>query len=398
MPGSSSLPERLRSWSRLKAETTAKPGLYFDNAATSFPKPDGVAEAIAFYLNECGGNYGRSAHRRSLATARIVERTRGRLAERLGIKKPENLVFTSGATFALNQVLQGLPLAGRQVLVSPLEHNAVMRPLLVLQRTGRTEVKVLPHTPGGLVDLPAITRCLQPSTALVVICHQSNVNGVIQPIRAIKQVLGEIPLLVDASQSAGSQEIRADEWKIDYLALSGHKGLLGPTGTGGLFVHNPAGLPPLLTGGTGSRSDSFEMPEFLPDRYEAGTPNLAGIFGLLGALEDTPEPGYGRADFRFLLERIRTMPGLSLVAAADFGDQGDVFSFQHSALPASAAAAWLEQHHGIACRAGLHCAPLAHQTLGTFPGGTVRLSLSPYHTVRSLDRLGQALEELSRIS
>lgn len=367
---------------------------YFDNAATSFPKPPSVATATAVYLNEIGGPYGRSAYGRALEVSRAVEGTRARLADLFGVRDSVRIVFAMNATQAVNTVLFGLDLKDTHVLVSPLEHNAVMRPLAALERAGLCRVEVLPHAPDGLVDLEGIGRVLTPRTALVVVNHISNVNGLIQPVALIKKAVGEIPLLVDGAQSAGNVDLSLEEWGIDFFAFTGHKGLLGPTGTGGLYIRCLERLLPLLYGGTGSRSDSFEMPEFSPDRFEAGTHNIAGIFGLFAALADRPDARHEEADFIRLIEKIRRLKTYCLLLAEDNGRQGRLFSLCHRSLPSSEVARRLFERHKIETRSGLHCAPLAHRTLGTFPDGAVRIAASPYHTPGDFDRLFDALQDI----
>ncbi|MFH0803096.1 MAG: aminotransferase class V-fold PLP-dependent enzyme [bacterium] len=367
---------------------------YFDNAATSFPKPPSVAAASAAYLDEIGGPYGRSAYGRALEVSRAVEGARSRLADLFGVKDSARVVFTMNATQAVNTVLFGLGLKDAHVLVSPLEHNAVMRPLAALERAGLCRFEVLPHAPDGLVDLEGIRRVLTPRTALVVVNHMSNVNGLIQPVALIKKAVGEIPLLVDGAQSAGNVLVSLEEWGIDFFAFTGHKGLLGPTGTGGLYIRCPEKLEPLICGGTGSRSDSFEMPEFSPDRFEAGTHNIAGIFGLSAALADRPEARHQEADFIRLIDKIRRLKTYRLLLAEDKWRQGRLFSLCHRSLPSSEVARRLFEEHKIETRSGLHCAPLAHRTLGTFPDGTVRIAVSPYHTPGDFNRLLDALKDI----
>ena len=278
------------------------PNRYFDNAATSFPKPAAVGEAVLRYLNEVGGPYGRSSYPRALEVSRTIEALRDRLAASFGLARAETLVFMPNATTAINTVLHGLLRGGGRVLTSPLEHNAVMRPLAALAARSGVTFGVLPAHPDGKVDVARLAEALTPDVSLVVVNHQSNVNGLIQPLPEIREALGAVPLLVDASQSAGSIPIRFDAWRLDYLAFTGHKGLLGPTVTSGLCLRDPAALEPLIQGGTGSTSASYDMPDFAPDRFEAGTGNLAGLFGLLAALDHRPAPQHSRQDFLALVE------------------------------------------------------------------------------------------------
>jgi len=288
-----------------------------------------------------------------------------------------------------------MDLKNRHVLISPLEHNAVHRPLCMIQNDQNVRLDVLPHFRDGRVDLQGLKEMIRDTTSLVIINHQSNVNGVIQPVREIKRAIGPIPILVDAAQSLGHTVLQADDWDMDYIAFTGHKGLLGPTGIGGLFIRDPEGLRPLIAGGTGSRSETCEMPAFMPDKFEAGTHNIAGIFGLLGALRARPEPAHTRAHLKSCLTEIRKLSRLDLFAAEDFSHQGPVFSLTHERHDCAAIGRALFDRFRIETRVGLHCSPRAHKTLNTFPQGTVRIAPSLYHTKADLDYLLNALSEIN---
>ncbi|MHC1697203.1 MAG: aminotransferase class V-fold PLP-dependent enzyme [Geobacteraceae bacterium] len=370
-----------------------KRNCYFDNAATSFPKPPAVAAAICRYLNEVGGSYGRSAYTRAFDVARTVEKTRDLLAEKMGARDAARLVFTPNATQAVNLVLQSVLRQGGRVLISPLEHNAVTRPIAALADRYGVTFELMPHQGDGRVDPSGIREMITPDTLLAVVNHQSNVNGVIQPLGEIKEQLGQVPLLVDASQSFGSIPVAVDDWDLDFLAFTGHKALLGPTGIGGLYLKNPGAVEPLIFGGTGSASDSFEMPDFVPDRFEAGTLNIAGIYGLLASLEDPPACRHSRAEYQRLIEELQGLPSLRVLCAERFDDQGDVFSLYLPGGDPATLGRRLFDNFAIETRVGLHCAPLAHQTLGTFPAGAVRIGVSPYHTNDDFSYLIQAVRD-----
>ena len=372
-----------------------EPNGYFDNAATSFPKPAEVAAAMARYLTEVGGSHRRSASPRAAEVARVVEAARDRVAALLGVGVPECVAFMPGATMAINTVMQSVLGRGGHVLISPLEHNAVMRPLTMLAQTCGVQFSLLPALADGTVDVDGIASAITPDTRLAVVNHESNVNGVIQPLRAIRQALGDIPLLVDASQSAGTVPVEMDAWGITFVAFTGHKALLGPPGTGGLAVCGNQRLDPLVLGGTGSLSDSFDMPSFMPDRLEAGTTNIAGLFGLRAALEHRPEPRHTRDDFMWLLGCVRALPGFTVHAALHADAQGALFSVSHARLDCADICTMLCERWGIEVRAGLHCAPLAHKTLGTFPRGTARIAPSPYHTRDDFARVVAALRSVA---
>ena len=373
---------------------------YFDNAATSFPKPPQVAEAISRYLNEEGGTYGRAAYERVRRATMQVEDCRDALAGLLGVNGAENIAFTANATTGLNAILFGLALKpGARVWVSPLEHNAVMRPLRHLQETIGIEVKTLHADNDGCIDIAALEKLPANDCDLLVINHLSNVNGVIQPIQEIARTARTKgwPIILDASQSLGEIEVNAGEWEIDFVAFTGHKGLLGPTGTGGFYAKNPSFLQPTVFGGTGSLSESYDMPDELPDRFQPGTPNVVGIIGLLGALENRPTPQHTHIDFFDCLNAIEQLPGIKLFKANNPAQQGELFSLTHERLSTGDFAQLLYDRHGIETRSGLHCAPLAHRSLGTFPSGTVRFSLSPYHTPDDLAFLIKAIADVTTL-
>ncbi|UYM17729.1 aminotransferase class V-fold PLP-dependent enzyme [Endozoicomonas euniceicola] len=375
---------------------TAAPLTYFDNSATSYPKPVEVMEAISHYLTEMGGSYGRSSHARAFESSSVVEACREKLAGLLDIEQVENLCFASNATHAANTILQGFSFPeGAEVLISPLEHNAVARPLAMLEQQGQISLKTLPAGRDGRVIPEQISDLVNSRTTLVVVNHQSNVNGVIQPVADIKAVVGNVPVLVDASQSLGKYPVHVDQWGIDYLIFTGHKALLGPTGTGGFYIREPHTIKPLLLGGTGSNSEHLEMPTVMPDRFEAGTPNIAGIFGLFAALEHPPKPRHSREDFLMLLEGIQAIDGFIVNRAIDSETQGEVISLTHTDLDAGTLSWRLEKQFGISTRSGLHCAPLAHQHLGTYPEGTCRLSPSVYHSPDDFAYLLGALKSIT---
>ena len=364
---------------------------YFDNAATSFPKPPAVAESVNRYLTEIGATYGRGAYPRIVEASGTVETLRELLAQKLGVARPERILFTSNATAGINTILFGLGLHDCHVLVSPLEHNAVMRPLHELVKRSGVSYDTLPHGPDGRIDTTRIRNTLRPDTRLVIVNHQGNVNGVVQPVQAVKAAIGEIPLLLDLAQSLGHTLVRLDEWQVDYAAFTGHKGLLGPTGIGGYFLRRPDTIQPSIFGGTGSRSDSFEMPEFLPDRFEGGTPNVTGIYGLYGALIEPVQPLHTKADFSELIDAVSKLPEMTVYCAIDPESRGSLFSLTHRTIDCGTLAQRLQQQYSIETRSGLHCAPLAHKTLGTFPDGTVRFAVSPYHTSEDFEYLFNAL-------
>ncbi|NLE00989.1 MAG: aminotransferase class V-fold PLP-dependent enzyme [Fibrobacter sp.] len=368
---------------------------YFDNAATSYPKPPAVASYISRYINEIGGTYGRGAYRRIIESSSALETVRELLAKILGTGNAENVLFTQNATHAINTVLFGLNLHDCHVLISPLEHNAVMRPLHEISQRNNVTYEVLSHGPDGLIEVDKISRQIRTDTKLLIVNHQSNVNGLIQPVKEIKASAGSIPVLLDLAQSVGHSTISLDTWGIDFAAFTGHKGLLGPTGTGGVYIRQASAVNTFIFGGTGSRSESFEMPFGVPDKFEAGTPNIAGIYGLWGALENPPDHGHEFSDFIDFIREVDKIKNITLFRSKDISRQGELFSIKHHKYDSGYLADLLYSKFGIEIRSGLHCAPLAHKTLGSFPTGTVRFSVSPYHTIDDFTFLLKALETVS---
>ncbi len=349
--------------------------IYLDHAATSWPKPPGVADAMARTFAEMTANPGRSGHRAALDSARLVFDVRSRLARLLGVADPANLVFTRGATEGINLVLKGVLRPGDRVAVSPLEHNAVMRPLSRLATERDVAVETLPADNQGRIDLDAARR-LNGSFRLAVVAHASNVSGLVQDVAGLAQALPDTPLLVDAAQTAGILPIHVERDGVAFLACSAHKGLLGPTGLGCLYLAPEHDVAPLIEGGTGSRSESIEHPSVRPDRYEAGTQNVHGIAGLAGALDHIESNGllaeHKRRLTTLLVEGLAEVPGVRIHSPTD--GTALLASFTVDGLPPDRVALALDREHGVLCRPGLHCAAAAHRRLGTLQEGTVRLA------------------------
>lgn len=366
---------------------------YFDNASTSYPKPKAVSDMITRYLTDCGGTYGRAAYQRVFEATSLVERCRDLIGEIAGWENPEQIFFTQNATMGCNALISSFPFKeGDIVFVSPLEHNAVMRPLHEASVRYKFKIHILPHYSDGRINLSLLNEEMKEKAVLAIVNHQSNVNGVIQPLAGIGAWCGKtIEFWADLSQSLGQTECLLDKWLVDAAFFTGHKSLLGPTGIGGFMSRHANERRPFIFGGTGSNSHSFEMPEELPDKYEAGTPNMVGIAGLLGALQNKPESLHNKNDFFEMLEQIKENKSLQLFCAHDKSYQGEVFSVTHSDMLPSELANRIYKEWKIETRQGLHCSPLAHRHLHTFPNGTVRFSLSPYHTTDDLKKLARIL-------
>lgn len=375
--------------------------IYLDNAATSFPKPPMVARAMAGTLQKLGANPGRGGHRLALSGGRILQNCRELLAQAFGAPAPEHVIFTPSCTEALNLAIRGMLHEGDEVLCSHAEHNAVMRVLKGLEQEGSIRVRVLAPDHRGLLSPEAIHAAVTAQTALCVLCHASNVTGVIQPVRELSQALHAygIPLLVDAAQTAGVLDVSLQSLGADMIAMPGHKGLLGPHGTG-VLVLGPGMLPrPLVVGGTGSQSESMLQPAQLPDRYESGTVNLPGIAGLLvGArfalLHREEIEAYESDLARRMREQLANLRGIRLLGHPDAPKVG-VVSFVPASMDTGELCDRLDGA-GFALRAGLHCAPSAHQWLGTLHTGACRASVGIYNTEEEIDRFVQAVDGLLR--
>lgn len=354
---------------------------YLDNAATSFPKPETVYQAVLHAMRHVGASPGRGAHRRSLEAARIMFQAREAVAGLFAIPDSSRIIFTHNATGALNLALHGTVAAGDHVITTSMEHNSLLRPLHAL-RNGGAELTVVQAGSDGTVDPERIRQALRKNTRMVAIGHVSNVCGAIQPIDLIGALCHDAGalFLVDAAQSAGCINIDVASTGIDLLAAPGHKGLYGPQGTGLLYVASHVGLKPILEGGTGTSSTSLEQPLTMPDGFETGTHNLPGIAGLKAGIEFVLEKGIDAIlqHERNLLDeieiRLSSIPGLVIYGPENKELRGPVLSFTVSGIDAALLAIELDHGFDIAVRAGLHCAPDAHRTLGTLPSGTLRLS------------------------
>jgi cysteine desulfurase family protein len=376
--------------------------IYFDNAATSWPKPATVSAAMSDCLWDAGGNPGRSGHRMSVAAARIVENARETLARLFNVPDPSRIVFTQNATHGLNLALYGLLRPGDHVVTTSVEHNSVMRPLRHLE-TLNVESTVVPCETDGSLDVESVQRALRPDTRLIVTTHASNVIGTLIPVDSLAAVAHErgIPCLVDASQTVGAIPIDVQKSDVDLLAFSGHKGLLGPTGTGALYIREGIALTPLTRGGTGSDSAYELQPEFLPDAYESGTLNVPGIAGLAAGVRFLWDIGVEsvRAHEQELLEHFLAgaseIPGVTLYGPCDAALRCGVVSFNVAGAVPSEIAVILDDSFGIMARSGLHCAPSAHRTLGTFPTGTVRFSFGWFNRIDEVDLALRALHGIA---
>lgn len=384
----------------MPADSEQVPSTYLDNAATTFPKPERVYSAVERFMREVGGSAGRSAHARAVEAGRAVYSARESVAALLGGLDPLRLVFTKNATEAINIALLGLLCEGDHVVTTSVEHNSVMRPLEELKCRG-VDYSVARCGSDGTLDPAALEKEIRDRTKMIVMTHASNVTGAILPLDAAAWIAGrhDLLLLLDAAQTAGRLPLDGGADMADAIAFSGHKELFGPQGTGCLYLRKGLDVKPLMCGGTGSASSSLKQPGALPEALESGTLNAAGIAGLGAGVSFVRETGIG--DIRRHEEQLmgRLFDGLSrikgvVVHGPDIGRRIGIvpLTFERNTPPEIAEN--LDSRYGIACRAGLHCSPMAHRTIGTIETGALRVSFSFMNTENDVDHLLMALGEL----
>ena len=380
--------------------------IYLDNAAGSHPKAPGVEAAMIEALNSWGANPGRGNYAFARRTGEMVEQVRRRLAALIHAPDPGRLAFTSGATMSLNALVLGFArqLRGGEVIVSSMEHNALLRPLYLLEDRGLLRLRMIPADGAGYLESRQVEAAINGNTRLIALSMASNVCGSVQPVAQVGGIARKhgLPLLVDASQSAGLLDIDVEDMGISMLALAGHKYLLGPAGVGALWAAPEIGLAPLLHGGTGADSEQRAMPGYWPARMEAGSLNTAGIAGLGAGLDFLAEQGRERLYRRAMeltgeLEReLRRLPGITLQKrSGESRPRVPLLSFTVEGLTAGRVAELLDRR-GVCVRSGYHCAPEAHRTLGTFEEGTVRLSPGWANTERELEQACRAIADAAR--
>jgi cysteine desulfurase family protein len=377
--------------------------IYLDNAATSWPKPEVVYKTMDEFLRKKGGNPGRGSHSMALAARQTVDETRMLIARFINAPEINRVIFTLNCTDALNLGLKGLLRPGDHVVTSCIGHNSLVRPLRKLERLG-VKVTWVPSSPdSGVLSPRDIEAAITKDTKLVVVTHASNVTGVIQPIEEYGAVTlrRHLIFMVDAAQTAGKYPIDVQASNIDLLAFSGHKGLFGPPGTGALYIGNRVNLDSLREGGTGSYSEEEEQPAILPDRYESGTQNSVGISGLGAGLKYIREEGLEKIIAReqsltdSLIEGLLKIPEIVLYISKDRLKQAPVISFNIKGFTPGDVGTILDQTFDIKVRTGLHCAPMMHKTIGTFPLGTIRLSPGYFNTAEDIEITIKAIEKIS---
>ena len=381
--------------------------IYLDQASTSFPKAPGVAQAMMDYLTMNGVNVNRGCYSSAYSAEKVIYETRQLLAELFHFSKCKNVIFTPNVTTSLNFILKGFLKPGDHILVSAMEHNAVMRPVVQLASSGISFDRIPCRTDGSMI-LEKVEELIRPETKAIVTLHASNVCGTRMPLDALGEICQrhQLYFVVDSAQTAGIVPINMDKMHIDALAFTGHKGLRGPQGTGGFLVSQELAeqMEPLISGGTGSVSHTEEIPDFMPDRFESGTPNLPGIYGLHEALLYLKTHSLQAINEKelsltgYFLEQLQALDDtgrhIRIIGKKDLTDRNAVVSIQTPEIDMSQVAWQLDNEYGVMTRVGLHCAPNAHKTLGTYPAGTIRFSFGPENTKNELDFAIQGLKKI----
>lgn len=381
-----------------------KPLIYLDNAATSWPKPASVLDAVNKCMLESMANPGRGSHRMAVKASRVLFDARRQLAKLFKVMNPNDVAFTLNTTHALNLAIQGWLKPGDHVVSTSIEHNSVRRPLEALKRKIGIQVTYVPTDERGNLSLDAISAAITNNTTLIAATHSSNLLGSIVDIQGLGLIAKKhgVKLLVDAAQSAGTLPIDVDAMDIDMLAFPGHKGLYGPQGTGGIYIDPELELEPLIQGGTGSKSEAPEQPTIRPDRYEAGTPNTMGIAGLAEGvkfvLKETPEriQAHELSLVHEMMEGLLQLSGIRLLGPELGQPRTAIVSFVLQNIDAAEMAFLLDQQFGIAVRAGFHCTPLGHETCGTLETGAVRVSPGYFTSRTEIADLVAAVKDIQR--
>ncbi|NLA76210.1 MAG: aminotransferase class V-fold PLP-dependent enzyme [Deltaproteobacteria bacterium] len=383
------------------------PGIiYLDNAATTFPKPDGALDRMIESYRKKGVSPGRGSYDLAFEAEDIVYDVRSRLAKLFNNPDLKRIVFTSNATDSINIVLQGMLNRGDHVVSTRLEHNSVLRPLYHLRKKGIITYDLAGFDQKGFIDPDDISRLIRDNTRLVLINHVSNALGTIQPIKETGRICAEkgVPLVIDAAQSAGVIPVNMQDWNVSAVAFTGHKSLLGPTGTGGLAVSPDLVIEPSRFGGTGIDSENLLHNETYPHRLEAGTINLIGIMGLSEGLKYIEKTGIEAIHKQEMRLFIKLREGLSNLETVDYycaegsENHAALLSVNINGMDPGDAGSILDADYNIAVRSGLHCAPLVHEVIKTYPRGTVRFSIGPFNTVEHIEKAIEAMAAIDRFN
>lgn len=378
-------------------------GIYLDNAATSYPKPPIVIDAISHFMKNIGATAGRGAYKSAIEADRLVFNCRDNICKLFNGKDPSNVIFTYNITDSLNLAINGILNRGDHVITSNLEHNSVLRPLKTLERDRGIEISTVPCTNEGISRACDVEKLIKKNTKLIVFTHASNVLGTIQPIREIGAIARKhkILFLVDSAQTAGAYPIDVQKDNIDILAFTGHKSLLGPTGTGGLLINCDGNcIKPLKSGGTGEDSKNPYQPDYYPNRLEAGTLNVAGIVGLGEGVKYIRDIGVQKIRdkeneiIEYALNRLQEVPGIHIYGPKDTSKIVGVISFNIDNMPGEDIAFRLDKEYDIMLRVGFHCAPTAHRVMGTYEIGAMRIGIGYFNKKQDIDALVNALENI----
>ena len=377
--------------------------IYLDNAATTFPKPEAVYDAVMDCMKNYCANPGRSGHKLALKSAREIYDARENIAKLFNIDNPMNIVFTNNATDSLNLAIKGIVNSGDHIITTSMEHNSVIRPIKALEKLG-IENTIVQCDKDGFLDVKDLKKAIKPNTKLIVTTHASNVCGTLIDIKTVSEIakLHNILYLVDASQTAGVYNIDLKEVYADMLAAPGHKGLLGPQGTGILYIREGLNINILKEGGTGSKSEDLFQPDLFPDKYESGTHNTPGIAGLNEGVKFILKEGINKIKeheeelCRYMLERLNEVPNIKIYGTKDANKRASVIAVNIGNMDSGEITFLLDNEYDIATRSGIHCAPLAHKTLGTFEQGAVRFSMGYFNTKEEIDKAIEALKEISK--
>jgi cysteine desulfurase family protein len=378
-------------------------GIYLDNAATSYPKPEEVYKAVEEVMRNIGGSPGRAGHRMALEANRIIFKTREIIGELFNIEDSSNIIFTSNATEALNIGIKGILREGDHVITSSIEHNSVTRPLKSLEVTGKIYVTKVMASKEGYINPKEIESSINNKTKMIILTHASNVIGGINPIEEIGEIARRknIIFMIDAAQTAGILPIYINRLNVDLIACPGHKSLYGPQGTGFLYIKEGLDVKPLIEGGTGGNSESESQPEDPPERYESGTMNTPGIAGLMEGIRFILKESVNRIrkyeeelTIRFI-EGLKRIKNVTIYGPDIIEERVPLVSFNINGYDPSFIGYILDTKYDISVRAGLHCSPDAHKTIGSFPYGTVRVSFSYFNRLEDVEYALMALREIS---
>ncbi|WP_073093474.1 aminotransferase class V-fold PLP-dependent enzyme [Thermosyntropha lipolytica] len=377
--------------------------IYMDNAATTYPKPDSVYQAVDYFNRFLGANPGRGSNQQTLKAGSVLLEAREKLASLFNIGESSRIAFTLNITDALNIGLKGILRPGDHIITTSMEHNAVARPVFSLTKQGVEWTAVNCH-PDGTLDPEDIGKAVKPNTKMICMLHASNLTGTIMPIAEVGKIAREhgIIFMIDTAQTAGVLPIDVEAHNIDILTFTGHKGLLGPQGTGGIYVRPGIDIKPLREGGTGSLSEYLEQPEVMPDLLESGTPNTPGIAGLLAGVQFIMDTGldnirkHEQKLMDMLITGLKEVPGIEMYGPLDVEKQTAVLAFNIEDMDCGDVALSLDYEYGIITRSGMHCAPLAHKTIGTLEKGACRLSPGYFTTEEEIEKVIKAIYEIAK--